>query len=221
MESGADGFRILAQADGNIRYVSSRPVPGISVVRQHLGDGTTALAGWLRRSAAIGLGSAALLLCSLYLLIAITRQVRYLSNSETSLMQKSQQLDAALNNMSQGLSMFDGQQRLVVCNKQYAEMYNLPPELTKPGTTARRHPQGPRADGTSPASSDYTVADRIEECPARAVFPHRQRSVATDASHRHHHTSAWPTAAGSRSIRTSPRKSASKPNSPIWRATTP
>ena len=42
----------------------------------------TALAGWLRRSAMIGLGSAALLLCSIYLLIAITRQVRFLSRSE-------------------------------------------------------------------------------------------------------------------------------------------
>ena len=44
------------------------------------------------------------------------------------------QLDAAINNMPLGLSMFDAQQRLLVCNKRYAEMYALPSELTQPGT---------------------------------------------------------------------------------------
>ena len=44
------------------------------------------------------------------------------------------QLDAAINNMPLGLSMFDAQERLLVCNKRYAEMYELPKELTRPGT---------------------------------------------------------------------------------------
>ena len=42
--------------------------------------------------------------------------------------------DAALNNMSQGLCMYDGRHRLVVCNAPYARMYGLTPELAKPGT---------------------------------------------------------------------------------------
>src|SRR6185312_5757355 len=44
------------------------------------------------------------------------------------------QLDAAINNMPLGLSMFDAQERLLVCNRRYAEMYELPSELTRPGT---------------------------------------------------------------------------------------
>jgi diguanylate cyclase (GGDEF)-like protein len=44
------------------------------------------------------------------------------------------QLDAAINNMPLGLSMFDAQARLMVCNKQYADMYQLPSELARPGT---------------------------------------------------------------------------------------
>ena len=44
------------------------------------------------------------------------------------------QLDAAINNMPLGLSMFDAQERLLVCNKRYAEMYDVPSELTRPGT---------------------------------------------------------------------------------------
>ena len=31
--------------------------------------------------------------------------------------------------------MFDAKKRLVICNNGYAEMYRLPPELLKPGTT--------------------------------------------------------------------------------------
>ncbi len=92
-----------------------------------------ALDGWRQRAATIGFGSAALLVCSIYLLLSVTRQVRRLSNSESSLTQKSRQLDAALNNMSQGLSMFDGQSRLIICNRQYNEIYKLTPEQTKPG----------------------------------------------------------------------------------------
>jgi diguanylate cyclase (GGDEF)-like protein/PAS domain S-box-containing protein len=43
-------------------------------------------------------------------------------------------LDAALKHMSQGLVMFDSEQRMVMCNEKYAEMYGLPPHLCLPGT---------------------------------------------------------------------------------------
>ena len=43
--------------------------------------------------------------------------------------------NAALNNMSQGLCMFDADKRLVVCNERYARLYSLPPELTAPGAS--------------------------------------------------------------------------------------
>jgi len=43
-------------------------------------------------------------------------------------------LDAAVNNISQGLCMFDPKQRLVICNAPYARIYNLTDELVKPGT---------------------------------------------------------------------------------------
>ncbi len=43
-------------------------------------------------------------------------------------------LDVALNNMGRGLSMFDAEARLIVCNKLYREIYSLPKALTRPGT---------------------------------------------------------------------------------------
>ncbi|SFV32545.1 EAL domain-containing protein [Hyphomicrobium facile] len=40
----------------------------------------------------------------------------------------------ALNTMVRGLSMFDNQQRLVVCNNLYRELYDLPDAVTEQGT---------------------------------------------------------------------------------------
>jgi diguanylate cyclase (GGDEF)-like protein len=48
------------------------------------------------------------------------------------------QLDATLNNQSQGVCMYDAHRRLIVCNDRYAEMFHLPGELTRPGTTLRQ-----------------------------------------------------------------------------------
>jgi diguanylate cyclase (GGDEF)-like protein/PAS domain S-box-containing protein len=47
---------------------------------------------------------------------------------------QSVRFDAAVENMSQGLCMFDAQQRLIVCNTQYAKLYKLTSQQTVPGT---------------------------------------------------------------------------------------
>src|SRR5712672_830800 len=47
------------------------------------------------------------------------------------------QLGTVLNNISQGVCMFDPSQRLVVCNARYLQMYNLSAEVVKPGCTLR------------------------------------------------------------------------------------
>ena len=44
-------------------------------------------------------------------------------------------LSAALNNMSQGLNMFDAQGRITLLNTRYLNMYGLSPDIVKPGCT--------------------------------------------------------------------------------------
>lgn len=44
-----------------------------------------------------------------------------------------ERFDTALNNMSHGLCFFDEDQRLIVCNRQYLEIYDLDPETVRPG----------------------------------------------------------------------------------------
>jgi diguanylate cyclase (GGDEF)-like protein/PAS domain S-box-containing protein len=45
--------------------------------------------------------------------------------------------DAALNNMSHGLFMLDADLRLIVCNRRYIKMYDLSPDVVRPGASIR------------------------------------------------------------------------------------
>src|SRR5262245_48095230 len=92
---GGGGYSSAGDLEGGLNFVSVRTVPEYPLVVDISVTESAALDGWRQRTATIGIGSAALLLCSIYLLLAVTRQVRFLSNSEASLAQKSQQLDAA------------------------------------------------------------------------------------------------------------------------------
>lgn len=46
---------------------------------------------------------------------------------------KNTMFDVALNNMIQGLCMFDPDQRLIVCNRRYLELYGFSADVVKPG----------------------------------------------------------------------------------------
>jgi PAS domain S-box-containing protein len=60
------------------------------------------------------------------------------ARAEQKLAEQKFQTDAAINNMSQGLLMFDGQARLMLCNERYIEMYDLSADVVKPGCTLRQ-----------------------------------------------------------------------------------
>ena len=63
---------------------------------------------------------------------AKTREAEILRMT-TQLRAKNIQFDTALNNMVQGLCMFDAEQRLLVCNDRYLAMYGFSPDVVKPG----------------------------------------------------------------------------------------
>lgn len=47
------------------------------------------------------------------------------------------QLNTAVNNMTQGLLLFDADRRVVVCNQRYLDLYGVSPDIVKPGATLR------------------------------------------------------------------------------------
>jgi diguanylate cyclase (GGDEF)-like protein len=48
-----------------------------------------------------------------------------------------QRLDIALDNMTQGLVLFDASERIAVCNQRYIEIYGVSPDVVKPGCSFR------------------------------------------------------------------------------------
>jgi len=57
--------------------------------------------------------------------------------------------NAAMRNMSQGLCLFDPDQRVVIANTRYAEIYRLREDQVKPGTTLRQILELRRQNGTN------------------------------------------------------------------------
>lgn len=53
---------------------------------------------------------------------------------ERDLEQQNVRLEVTVNNIAQGLCMYDAQGRLVICNAPYARIYRLPERLLQPGT---------------------------------------------------------------------------------------
>ena len=73
-------------------------------------------------------------------IVKIRSDISEMKHRELDLLRISQQLhaknshfDVALNNMIQGLCMFDKDQRLSVCNRRYLEMYGFSDAVVKPG----------------------------------------------------------------------------------------
>jgi diguanylate cyclase (GGDEF)-like protein len=86
--------------------------------------------------------------CIIYLVLllvvrradSLLRQQRQkeLSGITAKLETANAKVDVALKYMSQGLCMFDADERLVVANDRYARMYGLDPEHVRPGTPFRQ-----------------------------------------------------------------------------------
>lgn len=64
----------------------------------------------------------------------MARAVSVFKDNTLRLRQVNHWLDIALNNMGRGLSLFDGDRRLQVCNTAYRRLYRLPDDLIRPGT---------------------------------------------------------------------------------------
>jgi diguanylate cyclase (GGDEF)-like protein len=76
-------------------------------------------------------------------------------------------LEAALDNMSQGLLMFDAQARLVICNRRYMEMYALDPEAVKPGCHLRDLLRLRVANGTFSGDPDRYIKGLLQRITVR------------------------------------------------------
>jgi len=63
----------------------------------------------------------------------VAKRSSELKARERDLQAQNVRFDIAINNMTQGLLLFDSSERLIVCNQSYMTMYALSPDAVKPG----------------------------------------------------------------------------------------
>jgi diguanylate cyclase (GGDEF)-like protein/PAS domain S-box-containing protein len=102
-----------------------------------------------------------------------------LFNQAAELARINLRFDTALSHMTQGLSMFDERKRLVVWNKRFAELYDIPERFLKVGTpyediVADRFARGIIKGNSNPAAVEAKVA----ELSALASNAHRVDEMA-------------------------------------------
>lgn len=124
-------MRLASPIDGQYRVASARALRNFPIAIVASTTVSAALADWRQQTRfVIGAGGIFVLLITAILFLV----VRKLSQQHRV---EKQRLDTAINNMTQGLLLFDSSQRLVVCNQRYLEMYGLSAEILKPGCTFR------------------------------------------------------------------------------------
>jgi len=83
---------------------------------------------------------------------------RELGATIATLAAQMRRLETVIDNLSQGVCFFDGEERLILSNRRYAEIYRLAPEHVRPGATLTEIVELRAAAGTSSTATDAYVA---------------------------------------------------------------
>jgi diguanylate cyclase (GGDEF)-like protein len=127
-------IRLISPIDGEDRIAATRALAEFPLSILATLKVSTVLADWRAqtRLLIIAAGLAAIVIA--FTLFFIVRKLsKQHQNSEQRLALEKDRLDTAINNMTQGLLLYDKDARIVLCNERYIEMYGLSPEVAKPG----------------------------------------------------------------------------------------
>jgi diguanylate cyclase (GGDEF)-like protein len=141
---GGGTYRSPGYFDTTVRHVAVRPLSDYPLVIDVTVSETAALSSWRSHATFIGIGTLLALICSIFLLKMLSNKINLLVASEATSVKAARELqranltiDAALNNMSQGIVMFDPSARLIVCNGRFLALYGLSSCSVGPGCTFR------------------------------------------------------------------------------------
>jgi diguanylate cyclase (GGDEF)-like protein/PAS domain S-box-containing protein len=166
VRKGGGNFRSAGHFGDGVRLVSVRPLQNYPLVVDVALLESSVLANWNRRMLAIGAGTLLVVCCAGFLLRSWAKQLGRLIVSEAQLAKSSRELkaanerlDAAMNNVPQGLCMFDASMRLTVANAGYLEMYGLSPAEVAAGCPLRDILQRRVALGNFSTDPDRYITD--------------------------------------------------------------
>ena len=126
--NGSASGRFTSLGQGEERLGSVRPLANFPILVVATTPTAHALANW-REQTKLQFGAA--LLAVMVVIVTIWLIARQLKRQHRAaqrlLVEKSQHLDTAINNMTQGLLLFNATGHLVICNQSYLEMFGVSP----------------------------------------------------------------------------------------------
>ena len=118
---------------GAVRSLANFPILIVATTRT-----STALADWREQTKLQFFAALLAVVVITAMIFLIVRQLRRQhAVAQRLLSEKSWHLDTAINNMTQGLLLFDATGRLVICNRRYIDMFGVSPDVAKPGCHLR------------------------------------------------------------------------------------
>jgi diguanylate cyclase (GGDEF)-like protein len=126
--------RLISPVDGVERLVAVRSLSRFPLSVVATTTVASALSDWQPQTRFLVVAAFLSAIVTAGILVLIVRRLswQHLASQKLVRLEK-QRLDTAVENMKQGLTLFDQSRRLVICNQRYIEMYRLSPDVVKPG----------------------------------------------------------------------------------------
>src|SRR5712664_3266874 len=151
--------RLISPVDGEYRLLAVRALSEFPLSILATTTVATALADWRAQTRSLVVAAALVaLVIALTLSLIVRKLSRQHQNSERRIALEKERLDTAVNNMAQGLLLYDSDARIVLCNQRYLEMYNLSADVVKPGWHFRDLLAYRKATGSFPGNVDEFCA---------------------------------------------------------------
>jgi diguanylate cyclase (GGDEF)-like protein len=151
-QSGHGTIRTTSPIDGQERIASAYALGSFPITIVASKTVAAALADWREQTRFLILAAAFSVLVITAMLFLFVRKLLQQHQVEK------QRLDTAINNMTQGLLLYDSSERLIVCNQRYISMYGLSPDVVKPGLAFRDLVAHRKATGSFKGDADAFVS---------------------------------------------------------------
>jgi diguanylate cyclase (GGDEF)-like protein len=159
-------MRINSPVDGQERLGSARELINFPIVMIATTTVAAALVDWREQTRfLIGVAGLSAFVIAVMLFLIVRQLSRQHQATQQRLSLEKQRLDTAINNMTQGLLLFDSAHRVVVCNRRYIEMYGLSSDVVKPGCAFRDVIMHRKQTGSFDGDVDEYCAGIVRDMP--------------------------------------------------------
>ncbi|WP_038935823.1 bifunctional diguanylate cyclase/phosphodiesterase [Bradyrhizobium japonicum] len=182
-EGGRHTLRVKGPIDGEDRLGSGASLSHFPLVIVATNTTSAALADWRQQTGfMVTTATLSAIVIALILFLIIRQISRQNGEAQERIEAERLRLDTALNNMSQGLILYDAAGFIVTCNRRYSEMFGLSHDVIKPGCHIREAMQHRKERGAFGGDVETFCADvmrvvaegkvssRIHELPNGRAF---------------------------------------------------